>query len=626
MQLRPLYSKIQLPGEPPDAIRLLKIEKIEGGRIICHLDQAKLSEAPEYSTLSYTWRSPLLKDDGSDPYPSRHVINFTDGDSIPVFDNLYQAFLRLGRSEYRHQHFWVDAICIDQNNTVERSHQVDLMAQIYQHAKHVIVWLGPDDEHVGAASKLIETLPSVLETIPEKDWSKRINPWKIEKTDVSALQEANLNQRQPWVSLAHFFRRNWWSRAWVIQEVLLSQDLKVFCGTEHELAWEDLEKVSHFLSMTAWRQVLSDPSYIGIAPGECLPEYNTPTFLKAARRDLGADNDFLYTLIRARRHNCQMPIDKVFSMYGIASAYAPGRAKVPKANYYLTPEVAFTQTARYILESSKDMHILAHVEGSKFQKLPGLPSWVPDWTVTEPMGLGITGYKRYYAAGDPGRNNQVPQFLDSNVLRLSAARIDRVVACSGSKGRNAFSDWMDIFQDLENGYFTRESCHQAFWRTLICDTDNHKACPAPDELERCFRAWLKKHDLVQRYQQICQAKGIQLAINDMGDSSHDADRFDLCLSHRQCLRLFRTEEGYLGSGTECLQVGDTIWLVPGSRVPLILRERPNQSDSDHSQRYELVGGTYLRGFMRPELGVLASHVVSKDGTSRKLNFELVDID
>ncbi|KAF2171094.1 hypothetical protein M409DRAFT_19065 [Zasmidium cellare ATCC 36951] len=623
MQLRPLYSKIQLPGEPPDIIRLLKIEKIEGDRIICHLDQAKVSEAPEYSTLSYTWRSPLLKDDGSDPYPSKHVIHFIDGDSIPVFDNLYQAFLRLGRSDFRDQHFWIDAICIDQDNTVERNHQVDLMAQIYQHAKHVIVWLGPDDEHVDAASKLIETLPPVLETIPEKDWSKRINPWKIDEIDIPELRKANANQQQSWISLAHFFRRNWWSRSWVIQEVLLSQNLKLFCGTEREISWGDLERVSHFLSTTAWRQVLSDQGFLGIAPGECLPEYNTPTFLKAARRDLSADNDFLYTLIRARRHNCQMPIDKVFSLYGIASAYARDRTKVPKANYYLTPDVAFTQTARYILESSKDMHILAHVEGSKFQRLANLPSWVPDWTVTEPMGLGITGYKRYYAAGDPQLHYQKPQFPEPHILRLEATRVDRIAACSKPRGKDSFPDWMDLLQGLEKDYFNRQSCHEAFWRTLICDTDNHKACPSPPELEICFRAWLKKHDLSRRFQEVCQAEGIQLTINDTDGSSHDADRFDLCLSHRQCLRLFRTEEGYLGSGTECLQAGDSVWMVPGSRVPLILRERPSQGASNHL--YELVGGTYLHGFMRPEPAVLPSGIVRKDGTSRMLKYEVVDI-
>lgn len=624
MQLRPLYSKIQLPDQPPDVIRLLKIEKVEGDRIICHLDQAKLSEAPEYSTLSYTWRSPLLKDDGSDPYPSRHVIHFTDGDSIPVFDNLFQALLRLSGSDIRHHHFWIDAVCIDQDNTTERNHQVDLMAEIYQHAKHVIVWLGTDDEHVKAASELIETLPRVLARIPETDWSTEINPWKIEETSVEGLRERDLNNRRPWISLAHFFRRNWWSRAWVIQEVLLAKNLKVLCGKNYELSWADLEKVSHFLSTTSWRQVLSDPAYIKIKPGEPLPEYNTPTFLQAAKRDLNSDNDFLYTLIRARRHNCQMPIDKAYSLYGIASAYARDRTRVPKANYYLTPDVAFTRTAKYILESSKDMHLLAHIEGSKFQHIPNLPSWVPDWTVTEPIGLGITGYKRYFAAGDPGQYFQEPGFPEPHVLRLKAARLDRIEACSKSRrevsGERSYPEWLDILHGLEEPYFTGETCHEAFWRTLICDTDNNKACPCPNDLEVCFRAWLQKLGLDRQHGEICQAKGVELDGSNEYLSTHDADRFDLCLSHRKCQRLFRTNEGFIGTGSESLDVGDSIWVVSGSRVPLIMRQRPK------SLRYELIGGAYLHGFMRPEPPVLPTSMRCKDGKSRKLDYEVVDIE
>ncbi|OCK76902.1 HET-domain-containing protein, partial [Lepidopterella palustris CBS 459.81] len=37
---------------------------------------------------------------------------------------------------------WVDAICIDQDNFEEKSHQIQLMAKIYSKAIRALAWLG----------------------------------------------------------------------------------------------------------------------------------------------------------------------------------------------------------------------------------------------------------------------------------------------------------------------------------------------------------------------------------------------------------------------------------------------------------------------------------------------------
>ena len=37
--------------------------------------------------------------------------------------------------------------------------------------------------------------------------------------------------------------------------------------------------------------------------------------------------------------------------------------------------------------------------------------------------------------------------------------------------------------------------------------------------------------------------------------------------------LFRTESGLLGTGPRSVQVGDSVWIVPGVRVPMILPQR-----------------------------------------------------
>jgi Heterokaryon incompatibility protein (HET) len=46
---------------------------------------------------------------------------------------------------------WCDAVCINQNDLVERARQVSLMQRIYSEAKAVTVWLGKVDKHLIAA-------------------------------------------------------------------------------------------------------------------------------------------------------------------------------------------------------------------------------------------------------------------------------------------------------------------------------------------------------------------------------------------------------------------------------------------------------------------------------------------
>jgi hypothetical protein len=82
-----------------------------------------------------------------------------------------------------------------------------------------------------------------------------------------------------------------------------------------------------------------------------------------------------------------------------------------------------------------------------------------------------------------------------------------------------------------------------------------------------------------------------------GDSSKTND-FGTTFSHAKHLKLFRTLNGYLGLGSECIGEGDSLWILPGSRVPLILR--PVKRNGKDGNRYQLVGGTYLHGFMNGE--------------------------
>jgi hypothetical protein len=68
-----------------------------------------------------------------------------------------------GRSLTQPLYFWIDAVCINQSNDKEKGCQVGRMADIYQQACNVIVWLGPADNSSDVAMDCLNTLGAKAE-------------------------------------------------------------------------------------------------------------------------------------------------------------------------------------------------------------------------------------------------------------------------------------------------------------------------------------------------------------------------------------------------------------------------------------------------------------------------------
>jgi len=73
----------------------------------------------------------------------------------------------------------------------------------------------------------------------------------------------------------------------------------------------------------------------------------------------------------------------------------------------------------------------------------------------------------------------------------------------------------------------------------------------------------------------------------------DPGEYEALFSHSSHLRLFRTSLQFLGIGSESVLEGDSIWIVAGVRVPLMLREGTPGV-------FRIVGGAYVHGFMDGE--------------------------
>ncbi|KAL8298086.1 hypothetical protein RB597_006975 [Gaeumannomyces tritici] len=77
-------------------------------------------------------------------------------------------------------------------------------------------------------------------------------------------------------------------------------------------------------------------------------------------------------------------------------------------------------------------------------------------------------------------------------------------------------------------------------------------------------------------------------------------------------KLFLTERGYLGLGASNLWVGDSVFILPGARVPVILRRMVDEEgpvSTEYGPAYKLVGDGYVHGIMDGEAVTAAGSAV-----------------
>jgi hypothetical protein len=78
-----------------------------------------------------------------------------------VTPQLLMAFRRL-RLPVLSRYLWIDQLCIDQDNNVEKGPQIQLMGDIYRNAERVVIWLGVDRRYTLA--RPVSGNKSILQT------------------------------------------------------------------------------------------------------------------------------------------------------------------------------------------------------------------------------------------------------------------------------------------------------------------------------------------------------------------------------------------------------------------------------------------------------------------------------
>jgi len=200
------------------AIRLVILEPgSEDDPITCRLFHAELGHQ-DYEALSYEWG------DASSTDPEITI----DHTEVRIRQNLHDALWNL-RLENDERCLWIDSMCINQSDVLERNHQVELMGKIYSQSKNTIAWLGVARNNSNDAMDKLLEFDGFLNSrgkeyidllVEGKGESSAYRPGKVyvQTTQLDAI-----------IAMAN---RSYWSRMWIVQEIQLPKQLMLHCGAK----------------------------------------------------------------------------------------------------------------------------------------------------------------------------------------------------------------------------------------------------------------------------------------------------------------------------------------------------------------------------------------------------------
>jgi hypothetical protein len=272
------------------------------GKIITHDFEHK----PFYRAVSYTW---------GPPSPTRQIT--IDGHSLTVRENLWQ-FLNSAHN-LRATWLWIDQICIDQDTVKERNHPVGLMSAIFASAERVLIWLGTEADGSDEAIKAIN----------------------------SGLHATRRHARQ----VQGLLNRPYWSRLWIIQEVLMNREATVICGNQ----FFELRRLARMYVPRAENDRLNDVYPVDI--NATVLSLITKLFSFGAFQK----QKLSFILWSFAKSQCEDPRDKV---YGLLSLVRDSTAIA--VHYSRTSTEVFFDTVQRIVQDEKLMEFESHVDTAKY--------------------------------------------------------------------------------------------------------------------------------------------------------------------------------------------------------------------------------------------------------------------
>ena len=571
----------------------------------------QLSNLPRYRTLSYCW--------GDGPADRKcHCMNIvSSGPShLWISSNLEQALIQL-RSPEQEVLFWVDQLCIDQQNEEEKALQVRLMQQVYTKASEVLVWLGLADAQTDLAFILIEDIVRQLQACKRNVvYGQPLDLWS--QGQPLDLRPADSPE---WAAFRKLLNRPWFSRLWVFQEIVLSPKALMVCGKYRASFW------TWYVVCSATRAIdqglpdhrshlrRADTTLFHMA--YCYASYWNPwnpslaQFYPPQEVSWALGNFELLNLMdNLSGRNASLPQDHVWALLALAERDNPVTLPISFVQPF---QHVFIYISKYFVREYSDLSILSlicskRVEGAISIGPRILSSWVPDYrcevwknyrTFARNLSVIEHGTHRYYNATG---NSRALTRLNTNItLRVKGINVGMIQVLCGPAD-NA-EDTMTVGQNVMDGgqwskiadyraqnmtYSpTGEPMRLAYSRLRVADY-------LPGEYNIQHR--LARKEARFQHREPLSTHSEQESGTDQGSIFDREVAMALRIvqtTSRQ--RLFFTDTGYMGLCQKPCVMGDQVWLLMGNDMPCIIRKLDTKPVT-----YQFLGESYVHGIMDGE--------------------------
>ncbi|KAK3386641.1 heterokaryon incompatibility protein-domain-containing protein [Podospora didyma] len=468
----------------------------------------------------------------------------------------------------------------------------------------------------------------------------------------------------------HISSLPWWARVWIIQETILPKnEVMVIYG--EIVAPISLLEVSGAISPRHYERGICCRAFWDSLPPDQKTSFDAysqvTSRFESIRVNLGNMKQdqwidrLRFLLEKTRFNDATDPRDKVYALLGlIENSDSDPVDLIP--DYNRPPKDVFTDVAMRLISNNRSLIVILNHELGKTALNDtglGMPSWVPHWGKT----YGIVPPHRLnqrlslYNAWPPGPG-KLPELISKTALLVTARRIDRISAVTSAIDKASTPDLGQTLTTLYEffggttsqgntppppppKYYRGKSkprtlLSDAIWRTLLGDQISeidHSFLSGGLRFRRATGAdgaFFRMAHLAMITPVVGNVFFIRARDLGSGDGGvvlfseeqvekvvRDAEQNFWYASDGKVF--FKTETGFIGSGPPETKVGDGVWIVQGSLVPLVLREAECEGwEGVDGACYQLVGYAYVDGIMDGEAAPKASW---KDGIRKVLKRE-----
>ena len=545
----------------------------------------------DYFALSYVW--------GSKVETATIIVN---GEDFTVTKNLEAALHALRNYPLIKRGFkiWVDAIGINQADLRERGRQVRRMQEIYGRSLDVITWLGASGDESEMAADFINSLSGC--------WGEQTQD-RLKQTLAEQLDNYG---PKVWDALCNLCKRPYWSRLWVVQELVMGTDRKpVLCG-DREIRWDDLFNALWYFhapqddtTAASVREVLdSKPDHAAALRRLLEVEYwhfHEIIEVDWMRKQLPAP-ETMALMTYSRRRDAADPRDMIYGLLGIMDRSLAANVQ---ADYTAEVREIYTAFSQNWIETTNSLDVLGQCD------FKDTPSWVfhPDRARYRHLHSAL---EPPYHAGDTSKaevrfDTERARIACKGLLIGAVDGLSTYIVHVNFSGEGTGREQLFPSQGHQNGYGTDAALHEALWRTLVGNRDlvGNTAPAAYTAILHSMRLgvrevadWIAANrgfTVAGRPLEACFAAAGAAAGSDvdesaLGDAVIRASRFGFSR------RLMTSSNGLLGMVAESAQPGDAIAVLFGCSLPVLLR----RVEGDAAECYRLVGPCYVHGIMEGE--------------------------